>query len=347
MCNIAGYVGTKQAAPILIDMLRKQEHYDGGMSCGIATIHNGRIYYRKVIGDVDTLINTTDALYLPGTVGIAHTRPGGSPIVYGYAHPFINMEETMAGITNGTSRAPGSQKSDQDAATLLEEEGFKFRDVVFNPKSDFPILKDGSHISPVATRLYMVDRYVRQGMSTSEAMAKTASDLYRDNVFAILNLQTPEKFYVLRTTRPAISLKTEDGVYVATTRFGFPDDAEGETKMLPLFNACEITKEGVIITDSRLSGREEVAEVTDYTLDEGYKRFCALLKGKIDAPLNFDDLELAVWHNMRDLFDGDHVLIQDARLVYDILYKLHEQGLLHTEVRTESNKRKRYYFWID
>ena len=96
MCNIAGYAGTKQAAPILINMLKKQQYFDGGMSCGIATIHNGRLYYRKVIGDVDTLVNTTDALYLPGTVGIAHTRPGGSPHVYSYAHPFVNIEETMA-----------------------------------------------------------------------------------------------------------------------------------------------------------------------------------------------------------------------------------------------------------
>ena len=347
MCNIAGYSGTKQAAPILIDMIRKQQYYDGGKSCGIATIYNGRLYYRKVIGDVDTLINTTDALYLPGTVGIAHTRPGGGPAVYSYAHPFVNMEETMAGITNGTSRAPGSTDSDQKATTLLDNEGFVFRDTVFNRKSDFPVLKDGSHVSPVATRMYMVDRYVRQGMSTSCAMARTASELYRDNVLGILNLNTPDRFYILRTTRPAVSLKTDDGVYVATTRFGFPEDAQGEIKTLPLATACEITKDEVIVTNERLINCEEVAEITDYTLKEGYKRFTALLKGKKDSPLHFDDLELAVWKDMRDLFDGDHTLIQDARLVYDMLYKFHEEGILHQEIRYENKNRKRLFFWID
>ena len=38
MCNIAGYIGKSQAAPILLEMLRKQELYDGDMSTGIATI---------------------------------------------------------------------------------------------------------------------------------------------------------------------------------------------------------------------------------------------------------------------------------------------------------------------
>ena len=347
MCNIAGYAGTKQAAPILIDMLRKQQHFDGGVSCGIVTVHNGRLYYRKVIGDVDTLVNTTDALYLPGTVGIAHTRPGGRPQVYSYAHPFLNMEETMAGITNGTSRAPGSKENDEAATKLLEDEGFVFRDVAFLSKSDFPKLKDGSYVSPVATRMYMVDRYVKQGMITSAAMARTCSELYRDNVLGILNLSTPDRFYILRTTRPAVSLKTDDGVYVATTIFGFPEDTQGEVKMLPLFNACEITKDGVIVTNERMSNCEEVAEVTDYTLEEGSKRFYALLKGKKDAPLHFDDLELAVWHDMKDLFEGDHTIIQDARLVYDMLYKFHEEGILRSELRRVSDNRERLFFWID
>ena len=50
---------------------------------------------------------------------------------------------------------------------------------------------------------------------------------------------------------------------------------------------------------------------------------------------------------MRDLFDGDHTLIQDARLVYDVLYRLHEEGLLKKELRRVSANRERYFMWID
>ena len=52
MCNIAGYAGTEKAAPKLLEMLRRQQAFDGGVCTGIATIHDGRIFYRKVFGDV-------------------------------------------------------------------------------------------------------------------------------------------------------------------------------------------------------------------------------------------------------------------------------------------------------
>ena len=69
MCNIAGYLGEKNAAPILLEMLRRQAPFDGDMSTGIATVHEGKLYYRKIVGDVDRLIRETDVLSLPGTVG--------------------------------------------------------------------------------------------------------------------------------------------------------------------------------------------------------------------------------------------------------------------------------------
>ena len=53
MCNISGYAGNKQAAPILVEMLKKQEYFDGGLSTGIATIDDeGNLYYAKVFGSV-------------------------------------------------------------------------------------------------------------------------------------------------------------------------------------------------------------------------------------------------------------------------------------------------------
>ena len=108
-----------------------------------------------------------------------------------------------------------------------------------------------------------------------------------------------------------------------------------------------MSKEGIVITDHKMTNCEEVAEVTDYTLEEGYKRISAMLKGKRDNPLHFDDLEIAVGENMRDLFEGDHTLLQDARLVYDVLWKLDEEGLLKKELRRVSSNRERYFMWID
>ena len=92
MCNIAGYAGNQPAAPILIEMLRKQAYYDGDMSTGIATIHEGKLYYKKLVGNVEHFLENVDLSELPGTIGIAHTRPSGS--LQGIAnHPVMTMDE--------------------------------------------------------------------------------------------------------------------------------------------------------------------------------------------------------------------------------------------------------------
>ena len=347
MCNIAGYVGERAAAPILLEMLRRQQDFDGGMCTGITTIHEGRLYHRKIVGDVDALIKHTDALYLPGTVGIAHTRPGGNPQIYAFSHPFLTEDETIAGLTNGTAPLPEYHKQVQDATDFLEKEGYKFRGEAFNVESNFPKLKNGSRVSCVETRTNLVHYYYNQGMSMTAAMAKMAVQCYTDSVFSAVNIATPDRFYVLRTSRPAATLKTEDGIYVATTRFGFPDVC-GEVGQLPVMYPCEITKDDIkIVTDDKMAGCEEISELTPYSLQEGYNRIVKLLEGKGDAPLHFDDLELAVGSEMRDLFPGDHRLIQHARLVYDVIWRLHEEGRLKTVRRLFKNEKFRTFMWLD
>ncbi|MBQ4527223.1 MAG: hypothetical protein II998_04035 [Clostridia bacterium] len=350
MCNIAGYAGTEQAAPKLLEMLRRQQAFDGGVCTGIATIYNGMLFYRKVVGDVDTLIHTTDALSLPGTIGIAHSRPGGNTLTYAYTHPAITDNEDMAYITNGTGRGIGYKETAQEVCTSLENDGYLFKDRCFVEDSFFPKLKDGSHVSCITVRMNLIDRYIKEGNSIPEAMAKTLSKMYTDNVTLLLNLREPEKIFALRTTRPMAALMEEDGVYMATTRFAFPDGAKGEVMQLPLHQACEITKNGVKVTDAKLSGVEPVCEVTPYAYSEGYKRIVNLLTGKKDAPLYFDDLEMAVYNDMKDIWPEQHHLVQDARLVYDVLWQLKCEGRLKTTLRPMAGSghlKERIYMWLE
>ena len=100
MCVIAGYTGSRRAAPILIEMLKKVEYFDGGLATGIATIHEGKLYSVKIVGNVDDLVKNTDAMNFPGTCGIIHTRPAGGRA--SHAHPFVDESGEFAFCENGT-----------------------------------------------------------------------------------------------------------------------------------------------------------------------------------------------------------------------------------------------------
>jgi glucosamine--fructose-6-phosphate aminotransferase (isomerizing) len=73
MCGIVGVIGPRQAAPLLLDSLRRLE-YRGYDSAGIATLVNGHIDRRRAEGKLGNLARVLERHPLSGTTGIGHTR---------------------------------------------------------------------------------------------------------------------------------------------------------------------------------------------------------------------------------------------------------------------------------
>src|ERR1700722_12149819 len=73
MCGIVGVIGSRPAAPIILDALRRLE-YRGYDSAGIATLVNGHIDRRRAEGKLGNLAAALDRTALAGTIGIGHTR---------------------------------------------------------------------------------------------------------------------------------------------------------------------------------------------------------------------------------------------------------------------------------
>jgi len=101
MCGIMGYLGPQEAAPILLDGLRRLE-YRGYDSAGIA-VHDGLdLAVAKAEGKLDRLVGQLTDLPLAGTFGIGHTRwATHGPPTDANAHPHADPTGDIAVVHNG------------------------------------------------------------------------------------------------------------------------------------------------------------------------------------------------------------------------------------------------------
>jgi len=101
MCGIVGYVGPKQASPILIEGLRRME-YRGYDSAGVAVINGNGIKVRKTAGKLQALVENLRSETPQGTLGVGHTRwaTHGAPTTPN-AHPHLDKSGRIAVIHNG------------------------------------------------------------------------------------------------------------------------------------------------------------------------------------------------------------------------------------------------------
>ncbi|MEU6641276.1 glutamine--fructose-6-phosphate transaminase (isomerizing) [Saccharomonospora sp. NPDC046836] len=100
MCGIVGYIGHREAAPILLEGLQRLE-YRGYDSAGVALVHRGRLRVTKAavrVAELRALVGEDS----PAQVGIAHTRwaTHGEPTDVN-AHPHLDAEGRIAVVHNG------------------------------------------------------------------------------------------------------------------------------------------------------------------------------------------------------------------------------------------------------
>jgi len=158
MCGIVGILGRHEAAPILVEALKRLE-YRGYDSAGIATVEGGKLDRRRAVGK---LVNLSDLLVhnpLPGKSGIGHTRwaTHGAPTVSN-AHP--HRAGAVAVVHNGIIENYRSIRAE------LSECGLEFQ-----TETD------------TETVALMTERYLRDGLSPVEAANKTLDQL--EGAFAL------------------------------------------------------------------------------------------------------------------------------------------------------------------
>ena len=346
MCNIAGYVGEKRAAPILLEMIRRQQIYDGGCCAGIVTIHEGKFYMRKVVGSLEDLIENTDALDLPGTIGIAHTRPSGG-VCAEVAHPFISSSGKTASVANGTSRGLDPERA-TDMCDMLYRNGYRFSSVA-KMTTPYPYgTRDGQKFHPADAFGAMAEHYIATGAkSYPEAMAKMMADFYADTVSVMLNVDNENEIFVTRNARPMFVLCTEGETTIATAPFGFLDeDRAADAILLPTLKSTVIDRSGYTVTDFAVDA-ERVSTITPAAYDKSYAMIEKMLIGKSDLSVCYDDIENELYYRGDEIWDERHTLAEYASLAYKVLFALKREGRLKGEIRpAPKQKRNLLYMYI-
>ncbi len=206
MCGIVGYIGHKQAGPILLDGLSKLE-YRGYDSAGIA-VRDGaeKTVVVKEVGKLVNLSNKTNGgTALTGCCGIGHTRwaTHGAPSLIN-AHPHVSGNCTGSGSGVVESEVVGVHNGIIENFQELKEKLIK-HDYVFYSDTDTEVL------------IKLVDYYYKKyNMGPIDAIAKTLVRVRGSYALEVMFNDHPDEIYVARKQSPMIIGVQEDESFIAS-----------------------------------------------------------------------------------------------------------------------------------
>ena len=183
MCGIVGYIGKREAYPILIKGLSRLE-YRGYDSAGVALINNsGELVIYKTKGKVADLDRSVQGKDLSGTVGIAHTRwaTHGEPNDVN-AHPHFSESGNLALIHNGIIENFRSLK------TELQNQGYHFKS-----ETDTEVV--------IQLIQYIMDSH---GITLEEAVPLALNSVIGAYAIVIIDKEHPDRMIAARKGSPLI-----------------------------------------------------------------------------------------------------------------------------------------------
>lgn len=232
MCSIVGYIGYRDAYPILIKGLHRLE-YRGYDSAGVALLagdHKMNIYKSK--GKVSNLEESAASKDISGHIGIAHTRwaTHGEPSTLN-AHPHVSQNGRLALVHNGIIENYSNLK------TFLEGKGFTFKS-----STDTEVL--------VQLIQFIQDEY---GKDLEGAVVSALRRVTGAYAIAVVDKENPDKIVVARKSSPLVVGIGEDH-----KEFFLASDA------LPI---VEYTKQMVYLNDGEVALLKVGQKMEIHTLD--------------------------------------------------------------------------------
>ncbi len=355
MCVIAGYSGNKRAAPILIEMLRREQFFDGGKATGIVTIHEGKIYTAKVLGELDDLLRETDAINFPGTCGLIHSRPAANRVEH--AHPFISHDGKCALVANGTLRTVTTPEWYE----LLNKtaQSYYDRGMMVTAYETATLKKNhlanGMYFHVMEPTVQQLGEALLEGATPEKAenaMRDALSLLPCENVSLSVHADLPGLITIGCFTRAIeVGMNGEES-YLATSALAFPEDAGIEQIVsVPHGSVTQVTPGKMHIAGKGFDGIR-VEPVTPRAFKVAYERLEKILsEGEPKSLGEFDyssDWQ-AFWSEPIaecKYNNGLSPFKPQVALTYRVLYAFHKEGRLRGCLG-EHKGSKRIKFWLE
>ena len=223
MCGIVGYVGTRNATPIIFEGLKRLE-YRGYDSAGLAVIQDGKIEVRRDAGKIEQLGSLLQSDPVHGQIGIGHTRwaTHGEPSARN-AHPHVGTSGEVVIVHNGIV---------ENFLSLRDE--FSSEGVNFNSDTDTEII------------VHLVERYLAMGNDLAEACRHAIGHLEGAHGIVLMSASEPDTIVAARVGNAGgVVIGVGEGeMYVASD---IPAILEHTRKMVFLESAqiAVITQDGL------------------------------------------------------------------------------------------------------
>jgi glucosamine--fructose-6-phosphate aminotransferase (isomerizing) len=301
MCGIVGYIGKRDAIPVIIEGLHRLE-YRGYDSAGIAVVYRGRLQVTKTAGRVQDLREKVDGKAGRSSVGIGHTRwaTHGEPNEIN-AHPHTDTAGRIAVVHNGIIEN-AEQLRDQLTAAGVR------------------LVSDTD--TEALAHMIAAELADDASISLEDAVVRTLRHVEGAYGLVVLDTKSPDQLVVARNGSPIVLGLGESEMFVAsdvaalvrhTRQVIYLEDGEVVT-----IKANEYHTTGASKTPTMVEGDDddyELGQFSDYMRKEIFEQPDALrraLRGRLDdrfatarlGGINFDARELRAIKNVKFLGCG-------------------------------------------
>lgn len=175
MCGIVGYIGGRNATPIILNGLKRLE-YRGYDSAGLAVLQDGQIEIRRDAGKLSNLASLLENQPISGQIGIGHTRwaTHGEPSARN-AHPHLGSTKQVVVVHNGIV---------ENFLELREE--LQAEGVDFNSDTDTEVI------------VHLIERFLSGGISLEEATRMALKQLKGAHGIVVFSSLEPDKIVAAR-----------------------------------------------------------------------------------------------------------------------------------------------------